>query len=67
MDVISFLFVTFIVVVLVSVFIAPTIVAYKMGKRGALLGIVIACNILIGWSGFGWIVAMAIAVDRSSS
>ena len=67
MSIISFLFFSLIVVILVSVFIAPSIVAYKMGKRGLILGIVVSCNILIGWSGFGWIIAMALAVDRSGS
>ena len=53
--------------ILVPIFLAPSIVAYKIGKRGLILGIVVSCNILIGWSGFGWIIAMALAVDRSGS
>ena len=64
MDIVSFLFFSFIALILGTAFLAPSIIAYKMGKRGLIFGIVIACNILIGWTGFGWIIAMLLAIDR---
>ena len=67
MDIVLFLFAALLITILGTAFLAPSIVAYKMGKRGLILGIVVSCNILIGWSGFGWIIAMALAVDRSGS
>ena len=48
-------------ILILAAYWAPTIIAAARGKANA--GGVIVVNLLLGWSGIGWIVALAMALS----
>lgn len=53
-------FVLFLGIPILPIFFSPTIIAVRRQRK---IGIVLFCNLFLGWTLLGWGLAMAIAID----